>query len=113
MNFSGTEEFKKDYKRLFRKYPTLREDLGEIKKTLQYFPRGTGKNFTVLQTRYGTSIIKARLYSKYLRNRSLRLIYAYHKETQQIEFIEFIELYFKGDKVREDAERIKEYLKNF
>jgi len=45
-----------------------------------------------------------------LKGSSLRIIYAYFEEDQQIEFIE---LYFKGDKENEDRNRIKNYLKSF
>jgi len=44
-----------------------------------------------------------------LRRRALRVIYAYFEQEQRIEFIE---IYFKGDKENEDRKRIKEYLKN-
>jgi hypothetical protein len=58
------------------------------------------------------TIVKARLFCQSLKRNSLRIIYAYIEKSAEIEFvgIEFIELYFKGDKEREDAERIKRYL---
>jgi len=40
------------------------------------------------------------------------VIYAYHLKTKTIELIEFIEIYYKGDKENENRERIKDYLKN-
>ena len=54
-------------------------------------------------------IVKARLFCRYLKGTSLRIIYSYFEQEQKIEFIE---LYFKGDKDNEDRERIKEYLEN-
>ena len=42
-----------------------------------------------------------------LRDRSLRTIYGYLEQEQRIDFIE---IYFKGEKENEDRERIKEYL---
>ncbi|NOY35535.1 MAG: hypothetical protein GXP44_01280 [bacterium] len=55
-------------------------------------------------------IVKAHLACRALRNNHLlRVIYSYFEREQRIEFIE---LYFKGDKENEDRERIKEYLKN-
>ena len=39
----------------------------------------------------------------------IRVIYAYHVAASKVEFIE---IYFKGEKENEDRERIKEYLKN-
>jgi len=45
---------------------------------------------------------------KYLRNSSLRVIYAYFIHERRVDFIE---LYFKGDKEREDGARINRYLR--
>ena len=52
--------------------------------------------------------MKARLACKSLRDRSIRVIYAYHNDT--VTFV-YIELYFKGDKKNEDRERVREYIK--
>jgi len=41
-----------------------------------------------------------------LKGESLRIIYAYHKDRQ---LVEFIELYSKGNKENEDRRRIKKY----
>lgn len=54
-------------------------------------------------------VIKIRMACKARRKSSLRVVYSYFEQEQQIEFIE---LYFKGDKENGDHERIKEYLKN-
>ena len=53
-------------------------------------------------------IIKARLFCRYLKGSSVRVIYSYAEEAQRIEFIE---IYHKGDKENEDRKRIKQYLK--
>ena len=45
---------------------------------------------------------------KTLRDRSVRVIYAYHSNL--ITFM-YIEIYFKGDKENEDRERIEKYIK--
>ena len=52
-------------------------------------------------------IIKARFFCKYLKCKSLRVVYAYYETEKRIVFIE---LFFKGDKEREDGERIRKYL---
>jgi hypothetical protein len=41
----------------------------------------------------------------------LRLIYTYDTTKQEIQFIQFLELYAKGEKEVEDRERIEKYLK--
>lgn len=113
MNFRETKEFSQELKKLNKKYHSLQEDLNRLKLLLTEKPLGVGKNFTVLHSLPSLSIIKARLACKYLKNSSssLRIIYAYHEKKNEIELIDFIELYFKGNKEREDSERIQTYLK--
>jgi len=108
-SFNVTQEFKKDFKKLGKKHQTLDEDLEKLKKVLATTPTGIGKNFIVIHHSPAIKIVKARMACRALRDRSLRIIYAYFEQEQTIEFIE---LYFKGDKENEDRERIKEYLKN-
>ena len=114
MNFKETKEFGNDFKKLNKKFRSLPEDLERLKKLLTKEPLGVGKNFAVLHNSPGLNIVKARLACKYLKNSasSLRIIYAYHEDTKEIELIEFIELYFKGNKPREDFSRIQDYIKN-
>ncbi len=107
-NFFQLPEFKKELKKLSKKYPTLRKDIEDIKPVLLSSPTGIGKNFTVISATEEMKIVKARVHCESLRARSIRLIYAYHKN--KTEFI-YIELYFKGDKENENQERIKRYLK--
>jgi len=106
MSFNETDEFTKDVKRLAKKYTSLPNDLLEFKKVVNKFPLGTSKHFTPLHIQGTITIIKARLFCRYLKGSSLRIIYAYNKEQQ---LIEFMEMYFKGDKEKEDRERIKKY----
>ena len=40
----------------------------------------------------------------------IRVIYVFHCESCKVDFIE---IYFKGEKENEDKDRIKEYLKNY
>ncbi len=108
MNFNEINYFTKDFKRLSKKYKSLPDDLLEFKKVISEFPLGRGKHFIILTATEAVKIIKARLFCRYLKGSSLRIIYAY-KETKQV--IEFIELYSKNEKEREDNERIRDYLK--
>lgn len=114
MNFKTAREFQRDFKKLSKKFKTLDNDLAEFKKILNEFPLGIGKHFNIL-TKFGDIyIVKARFFCRSLKKKDLRIIYAYIENHKIIEMIgiEFIELYFKGDKENEDRERIKEYLKN-
>lgn len=115
MNFKNTAEFQKDFKKLSKKFRSLDEDLFEFKKVLNESPLGIGKHFNIITKTDSAYIVKARFFCKSLKKKNLRIIYAYINAHHIIKMIgiEFIELYFKGDKENEDRERIKEYLKNF
>ena len=108
MNFSETNEFSKDFKRLSKKYRSLPDDLLEFKKIVSEIHLGSGKHFVVLHENEEVKILKARLFCKYLRGASLRIIYAYIEASTAIRFIE---LYFKGEQVNEDKSRINEFLR--
>lgn len=109
-HFNRLPEFEKELKKLKKKYGSLLSDLINFEEVLQKYSTGTGKNFEILHYGEKIKIVKARLSCDSLRDRSMRIIYAYHNNT--FEFI-YIEIYFKGDKENEDRERINKYLKNF
>lgn len=108
-NFDATPEFEKEFKRLFKKYQTLDDDFEKFKAVLLATPTGVGKNFDIIHSSATVKIVKARMACRALRDRSLRIVYSYFEQEQRVEFIE---LYFKGDKENEDRERMKQYLKN-
>lgn len=108
MTFDELPEFTKEFQRLAKKYRSLPKDLEEFKRVLVVQPLGTGKHFNVITKIEGVSVLKARLFCRYLKGSSLRIIYVYHpKQTA----VEFLEIYFKGDKENEDRKRIEEYVK--
>jgi len=109
MNFSSLDEFTRSFKKLERKYPSLSEDLEEFKTILKTFPEGTGSKFDVLHRSEKAVIVKARFFCKYLRESSLRIVYAYHNNT--ITFV-FMEIYSKSEKDRENQQLVREYLKS-
>lgn len=92
-----------------KKYRSLPDDLVEFKRIISAIPLGNSKHFNIITKTEARIIIKARLFCRYLKGSSLRVIYAFHCQDCQIDFIE---IYFKGDKENEDYERIKEYLKS-
>lgn len=110
MNFDESLDFTKEFKRLAKKYRSLPNDLDEFKRVVVVAPLGNSKHFNVITKTEQCTIVKARLFCRYLKGTSLRIIYAFHYQSCKIGFIE---IYFKGDKEGEDRERIKEYLKNF
>ena len=108
-HFKQLPEFKKELKKLSKKYQTLHQDIKTLEKVLDVQPTGIGKNFTILHHSEEVVLVKTRLACKSLRDRSMRLIYAYHDYT--VTFV-YIELYFKGNKETEDSGRIAGYLKS-
>jgi hypothetical protein len=109
MNFSEQISFGKELKKLRKKYPSLLEDLLEFKRVVAVVPFGNSKHFNVITRTEICAIIKARLFCRCLKGSSLRVIYAYHENCAKIDFIE---IYYKGNKENEDRERIKQYLKD-
>jgi len=110
MNFDKLPEFQKELKRLGKKYKSLPNDLQEFCNVVSVVPLGNSKHFNIITQTKTFYILKARLFCRYLKGSSLlRIVYSYFEQEQRIEFIE---LYFKGNKENEDRERIKEYLKN-
>src|SRR3989338_8735981 len=107
-HFNALAEFEKEFKRLFKKYKTLDDDFEKFKKILITAPVGIGKNFVIIHSSPPIKIVKARMACRALHDRSLRIIYAYLEPEQRIDFVE---IYFKGEKENEDRERIQEYLK--
>ena len=110
MTFDELPEFQKECKRLARKYRSLSEDLQQFRNVVSVDPLGNQKHFAVIAQSEHVHIVKARLFCRYLKGSSLRIIYSYCEQEQRIEFIE---LYFKGDKENEDRQRVKEYLSKY
>ncbi len=110
MKVVESSEFLRDIKHLGKKYPSLPKDFEELKIVLLQYPRGRGeKHWNRIYESDTVAIYKTRLVCASLRSDALRLIYAYSFTEDRIDFIE---IYFKGDKESEDQKRIKDYLKS-
>ncbi len=109
MNYNESPSFAKEFKQLSKKYKSLPEDLEVFKNILNAIPTGNSKHFNTITKHEVCVIVKARFFCRYLKGSSLRIIYAFHFQTNEINFIE---IYFKGNKINEDRDRIKTYLKN-
>ena len=106
-------EFKKDFKRLSKKFRTLEEDFKTFINTqLNLFhKKGIDNKGVVPISGIGIpnpKVYKARKFAcRSLKGRGvdsgIRVIYAYWEEEDKLEFIE---IYFKGDKENEDRDRI-------
>jgi len=110
MKFDELTEFQKDCKILGKKFKSLTDDLKEFKNVVSAIALGNSKHFIIITKTKELYIVKARLFCKYLKGSSLRVVYAYFEQEQKIVFIE---VYFKGDKVNENHGRIKQYLDNY
>lgn len=110
MNFNELPAFSKEFKRLAKKYKSLPDDLEEFKQVIAAVPLGNSKHFNAVTKNEQCIVIKARFFCRYLKGSSLRIIYGYRESNASIDFIE---IYFKGDKENEDRSRIIEYLNSY
>lgn len=123
MNFDLTPEFRKDFKRLSKRWKSLNGDIEAAKKyilplyeckagdiEISVYRDGffRGKRAAVLKTTSRGEVIKMRLDVADLgRNDKVRVVFVAIIKNNTIKFIE---LYAKNDKEREDSARIKKYL---
>ena len=120
MNFEELAEFQNERKLLARKYRSLPEDLLEFQYVVSVVPLGNRIHFKVplgnrihfkvIAQNNNASIVKARLFCRYLKESSLRIIYSYFEQEQRIVFIE---IYRKGIKKNEDRKRVRAYLTRY
>lgn len=112
MNFEQSREFQKEFKRLGKKYRSLKGDLVKFQRlvakldepVMQYFFEGNRATKLVAQP--DVEVVKARLDCADLGNKQLlRIVYIKRGDR-----VLFVELYAKNDKPREDKLRIKRYL---
>ena len=109
-------EFEKDFKKLAKRFKSLNDDIKTfIDKQLKITHKlGIDNKGVVHVSGLGIKIpqiYKARKFAcKALKGSGgmsgIRIIYAYYEEE---DIIEFIEIYFKGDKENEDKNRIIKY----
>ena len=112
--------FQKDLKKLLKRYRTLEEDLETAKRDaieLYHLKRINNQSVLPIQgfCTEAIQICKIKKFAcKALKGRGaksgIRVIYAFYYQSYKVEFIE---IYFKGEKENEDRKRIKAYLKNF
>jgi mRNA-degrading endonuclease YafQ of YafQ-DinJ toxin-antitoxin module len=126
MEYDDLGEFKKDLKKLSKRYKSLKDDIEIIKKVLNVTPTARPPfSFNIDGLGVKDCVIKVKkIACKSIKgkgvNTGLRLVYAYFEkrveaidgvETEFGEKIVFIELYHKNDKANENKERILKYFK--
>ena len=109
---SHVPEFEKDVKKLVKKFSSLEDDLQMfIKVAMNAFHKQKIDSRAIFHISdlgiKSPKIFKAKKFAcKALKGKGaqsgIRVIYAYHEEN----WIEFIEIYYKGDKESEDRERV-------
>ena len=120
INYSRTSEFQKDFKRLLKKFKSLEDDLELVKiAAIDLFHIQKINNLSIFPIQgFCTEKIQACKIKKFackaLKGRGsksgIRVIYAFHYENCKVDFIE---IYFKGEKENEDRERIRKYFKSY
>ena len=119
ISYGQTEKFQKDFKKLLKKFRSLKEDL-ELAKTaaIELFHLKKINNLSTFPIPGCCTddilVCKLKKFAcKALKGRGaksgIRIIYAFHPKTLRVDFIE---IYFKADQENEDRERIKQYLNN-
>lgn len=121
MNYDSIPEFDKDFKKLVKRFRTLEKDFDLMKRLLlePHYLKGTptpplalvdiegfcNECYTSQKVRkFACASLKGRGGSS-----GLRVILVYEKEVSKITFIE---IYFKGDKVNEDRDRLKNFIES-
>lgn len=117
--YNELDEYKKEFKKLLKKYPSLKQDFEDYKATIEAFPTWFWKNIVQVSDLWKEVIIPIYKIRKFpceslKDNKSIRIVYAYKEDTNSIDLIEIqlIEIYHKNIKENHNIERIKKYYWN-
>ena len=120
MKYEETQEFKRDFKKLQKRFSSLTEDLKVNKQyriELFHYKGIDSKGIFLISNVNNTQELKffkvKKFQCKSLKGRGaksgIRIIYAYFPNEQKIVFLE---IYFKTDKENESKKRISGFIKN-
>ena len=119
ITYAETKEFKRDFKKLLKKFRTLLDDFETVKKSaieLRHVKKFDNQSVFCIPSfdNPHANIYKIKkIACKSLKGRGvksgLRIIYAFFPISFRVEFIEF---YFKPDQENENQKKIKSYLDN-
>jgi len=97
--------FKREFKKLCKKYPSLPQDLEVLQALILKFPYGEdSKHCNPLKKDGERGIFKRRMMCRSVKGSEFRVIYYYDGEKL---YLEYLEIYYKGDKVAEDKKRVE------
>lgn len=117
MNYDETEEFRRDFKKLLKKFPSLAEDL-EVNKQyrIELFHCNEIESRSIFEIQGAGNTIELKFFKvkkfqcKSLKGRGaksgIRVIYAYFPIEQKIVFME---IYFKANQENENKQRIVDF----
>lgn len=120
INYATITVFDREFKKLEKRYPSLRGDIETLKNTViklyhlnQINPNAVfpipglcsqnGDYVSIKIKKFACRSLKGRG-----SNTGLRLIYVFEPSKKKVTFLE---IYCKADKINEDRERIKEFIK--
>lgn len=111
--FRLTPPFEKDFKRLLKKYPSLKEDFGKFKLALETEGVNLTGTFRIpLGSGIGIPFYKAKKFRcKSLQagvQSGIRVIFALER-TADCDIISFVEIYHKNSQENNDMERIRAF----
>ena len=121
MKYEETEEFARDFKKLLRKFPTLRDDMEANKRyRIELFHCNKIDSRSIFEIQGVGNCAKLQFFKvkkfqcKSLKGRGaksgIRVIYAYFPDKQKIVFLE---IYFKANQENEKMQRIYDFKKTF
>ncbi|MBU1246458.1 hypothetical protein KJ973_00505 [Patescibacteria group bacterium] len=118
ITYGETPEFQKDFKKLLKKFKSLKDDWELMKiATIELFHIQKVNNSSIFPIQgfcaEKIQICKIKKFAcRSLKGRGsksgIRVIYAFHCKSCKVDFIE---IYFKSEKENENRKRIKEYLR--
>jgi len=120
IEYFKTDFFKKDFKKLLKKFRSLESDIEVAKKNaieLYHIKKIDNQSVFPIPGFCSEEIIVCKLKKfacKALKGRGsksgIRIIYAYFTKKSRVDFIE---IYYKGNQENEDRERIKNYISSY
>lgn len=117
IRFLYTQDFRKAFKALSKKYPSLHEDfeffLGTLEINPIWYPPSVVRISGLWDSVY-IPIYKLRKFAvecMQQTNSGIRIVYAYDGEENCIEFVEFVEIYHKNHQENHDAEKLRKIYK--
>ena len=119
IRYINSNEFEKELKQLSKKYKSIYDDFFAFKLFLKNIIENWQniESYNIVQINWlwkdiHLPVYKVRKFTcqSLKSDKKLRLVFTYDRNSGEIQFIEFLEIYAKADKAVEDKERIKKYL---